>query len=757
MATTSYDFDGTITKKIDGVVQYSKTYTASQALGTALIPSPPAPSPSSPAPAPGGVAPTLNSVIAAENVSYTAPVPMTVRFVSEDDPLLFVEKDVAQGETFVCDNVYFGNDPHFNHAKHCEYRGAPSGTGTGTPIVNDIVDATGSIVTASYDAMLANGVANNDSWYAYLRGPAAASSAGGTKFFERPHTQFPGSFGGQALCKYEHGGPPEPGGGGFFSTSQTDVACAGPTSGSGVVSLQTSGYTSNVGMVSPQPQWQRNYSIEHPNLPTYRTAGTLPASGDVKATYVISSNDVSSENGTSRIVITSNGKLVTVGSNTAGNSPHSLALDAGKFPVTGCMTSKAEFAFVPVWDSATRTGQVAVIICGGLFDGAKWDDVSNPALWTTSNPATALATEDWWAEWRQMYPGLPNQGNTAFMKVLGYVPIPGMSAPTSCAATTGFHPWQMIGGITSPQGHGTPGYGMSPISAHYTELRDGGTFGGRLARGGLLMVASKSEKKVAFFDLKPLFEWVYDSYYGANHTRGERQNLGMGATQWPQTMANSGVTMPHIKTISFASTVNALKFTATQPSPITGNRPAFGWVLTGDGICHVMACGNYVPSNRTGLQGQPAEIFEKSTVAGFGSVSSVATMLGMKQTGNVDPNNGFWFVCRTTREIGFARMNTDGTGGSVAFKYTPHADQCVDPIGLADIDNYSNETNAQIVFDYNGKRISTFRTDILHHNGSWSAWPQNTPVQLTNGIPVEYYGSFTTAGKPVHGLTANVP
>ena len=42
-------------------------------------------------------------------------------------------------------------------------------------------------------------------------------------------------------------------------------------------------------------------------------------------------------------------------------------------------------------------------------------------------------------------------------------------------------------------------------------------------------------------------------------------------------------------------------------------------------------------------------------------------------------------------------------------------------------------------------------------NGSWTGWPQDTPVKSTNGVQAEFYGSFRTSGKPAAALTSNVP
>jgi hypothetical protein len=225
-------------------------------------------------------------------------------------------------------------------------------------------------------------------------------------------------------------------------------------------------------------------------------------------------------------------------------------------------------------------------------------------------------------------------------------------------------------------------------------------------------------------------------------------------------MALSGVTMPVVKTVTFPDQVAAVKFTGTRPAPQTPGEP-FNWVVTnsasGQGTVHVMAVGDCVPGTANNKSCAAGNISERSTVTGLPYVSSIATMLGMKRSGNVDVNTGFWFVGRPGRDVGYVRLDSSGAGGSIGLQYKTSVDQCADPVGLADIDNYSNEANSQLLMCYNDKKVATYRTDTLFHNGSWSAWAQSTPVQGTSGVPVEYYGSLSTPGKPMHALTANVP
>ena len=138
---------------------------------------------------------------------------------------------------------------------------------------------------------------------------------------------------------------------------------------------------------------------------------------------------------------------------------------------------------------------------------------------------------DWWHEWMGVYPGLPNQGNIAYMKIMGYVDLPGINAPTEIAVTTGLHPWKTLQGDGSFIGYATP---LSSQSNRQSFL-DGGPNAGRYSRGGMAVVISKSEKKAAFIDLRPLFTFVNGVYFGGSQDQFNQtmSSLGQGDSQWP--------------------------------------------------------------------------------------------------------------------------------------------------------------------------------------------------------------------------------
>ena len=60
------------------------------------------------------------------------------------------------------------------------------------------------------------------------------------------------------------------------------------------------------------------------------------------------------------------------------------------------------------------------------------------------------------------------------------------------------------------------GAANSPLTSNWQSFASGGSNYGRYAKGGVAVVISKSEQKVAFIDLKPLFSYVNSVYFSSN-------------------------------------------------------------------------------------------------------------------------------------------------------------------------------------------------------------------------------------------------
>src|SRR5262249_24561934 len=213
--------------------------------------------------------------------------------------------------------------------------------------------------------------------------------------------------------------------------------------------------------------------------------------------------------------------LGTAGSNTA-NNPATVALAPNKVPSAVAVSNDNELAFVSLWDTVALKGQVAVVALAGLCDGCS--PTGDPSTWY-----------EWWHEWKGVYPGLPNMGNTVFMKVLGYIDLP-FAAPTEIAVTTGMHQFNTV----LPGGN-FMGADNSPLPSFYQTFAPGGSNYGRTPKGGVVVVLSKSENKAAFIDLKPLFTYLQSMYFTSQinsiypASSPQKGTVGPAPTQWPYT------------------------------------------------------------------------------------------------------------------------------------------------------------------------------------------------------------------------------
>ncbi|MDO9441577.1 MAG: hypothetical protein Q7T73_11870, partial [Beijerinckiaceae bacterium] len=246
------------------------------------------------------------------------------------------------------------------------------------------------------------------------------------------------------------------------------------------------------------------------------------------------------------------------GSNNALNEA-TTQLDPGMVPTGIVVTNSGEFALVTVWDTVAIRGRVAVIALAGLCNSC-----------TPEQPRK----DTYWGEWDAPYPGLPNLSNFAFMKLLGYVELPDMKAPTEIFATTGVNPWT--------------GYGQTTRDRYFLNLRNeanrqtfiNGANANAYARSGIAVVLSKSERKASFIDLRPLFAYYRKMYFGARSDFEKTADLGPTATQWPFTFQAAAEQRPTIvKTIDLENPPTAVRMTLWTP----WNERRRAWIATEEG------------------------------------------------------------------------------------------------------------------------------------------------------------------------------
>jgi hypothetical protein len=288
----------------------------------------------------------------------------------------------------------------------------------------------------------------------------------------------------------------------------------------------------------------------------------------------------------------------------------------------------------------------------------------------------------------------------------------------------------------------------------YSPLTDAGkraSFSGsgsnanRYAKAGVAVVISKSEKKAAFIDLKPLFSYVNSVYFGTGPT--EFTNLGQADNQWPYTFANKPQQTPTvITTVALDDRPTAVKTT------VFGNVHR-AWIATEAGSLRIYGLGN-VPTGTTAT-----DVVERSRVA-IGKNPTSLAISKIDPDSDIDANNQQVLVAsRGDRKIQWVRFAADGNSGSVV--RTLQDSRIVDPIAVEDADNFSNVGHVLTVADYSGKKVSNYRYGPVFFSdrgGSWNCQPPGgCPVQATGDIKMEFGGSYALEGKPFQLRTANVP
>jgi hypothetical protein len=184
-------------------------------------------------------------------------------------------------------------------------------------------------------------------------------------------------------------------------------------------------------------------------------------------------------------------------------------LPPGKIPTAVALTPNNEFALVTVWDVERGKGQLAVV-----------------AL-----EARALAHHSW------HYAGLPNVGTYTRLKLLGFVDLPDMAAPTAIAAAANVAWWKWTTDVSKER-------------LDTQEVRDrwakGADDGHRAATAGYAVVLSRGENRASFVDLRPLFQYFASMYFTTPERFDKTKNEGPAPDQWPFTFDKAPEARPKV-------------------------------------------------------------------------------------------------------------------------------------------------------------------------------------------------------------------
>ena len=278
------------------------------------------------------------------------------------------------------------------------------------------------------------------------------------------------------------------------------------------------------------------------------------------------------------------------------------------------------------------------------------------------------------------------------------------------------------------------------------------------ARAGVAVVISKSEKRAAFVDLRPLFAYYKQQYFGQSQSGFNSMiaNRGDGASQWPYTFDVAPSQKPSvIKVVDLANRPTAVKVSLTAPFR--------AFVATQEGKLRVFDLGTGYLNQAGG--GTPSDISERfsvdvgrnPTAISYVKEHGVNAASAMK---DIYPNGyekELIVTSRGDRKLQWVRFDAGLTNGSVA--RTLQESRMIDPISTEDADNHGTESYLVSVADYAGKGIHNFLYGPIYwhtYDASKACSTAKGGCKLLNNAPFEYGGTFKLPGKPFHAMGANI-
>ena len=570
---------------------------------------------------------------------------------------------------------------------------------------------------------------------AYRYGNASTAAASGTTWYQRADT--PRKYAGDG-GDWQVGGPDTSYVGDYQSNFANAVFVADdPVNRVGVADIMTQVQSFNTFTQRPQP------------APLW--AGKNPDPNNFYGSDDFNGKDLGARNpvaaargygfpgwGDEAVVAYQNGLLATgIGSNTAQNR-YSIKLPANKVPTGIAQTNASEFALVTVWDTTAMKGQIAVVAMAGLANGAT---VASPDIGDVG-----------WGEWGRVHPGLRNRGNIGYMKVLGYVDLPdSMRAPTEITATTGWNPWS--GRPVDAAGNLVSEYKIPLENETNRQTFISGKNTNAYAKGGMAIVVSKSEKRAAFIDLKPLFDYYRTMYFGSKADFDKTASVGAADNQWPYAFSQAPQSMPTVvQTVDLGDKPTAVKAT------LWGNNLR-GWVATENGSLRLFDLAGYGNGSGAGTIKQVG-----SVTVGPNPVSIAYYRGKMNDMGN-DINESAMVLSRGDRAVRWVDFSSDHNSGSVRTAVLTDS-RIVDPLYIEDNHNHGTQGWVLSMADYGGKAIRNYRySSVVFFSNQGAGLACQPPTGCGLGannrpateVPFEYGGHMTLPGKPFVVTGANVP
>ncbi|MEZ4365411.1 MAG: hypothetical protein R2939_03875 [Kofleriaceae bacterium] len=411
------------------------------------------------------------------------------------------------------------------------------------------------------------------------------------------------------------------------------------------------------------------------------------------------------------VVAFAGGQIGTTGTfGSGGNSHVFVELPAGKVPTSIDVTTSSEFALLTIWDTEALRGQLAVVAMAGP------------------------KTPGFWGDWTRVYPGLFNEGQISFMKVLGYVDLPDMVAPIAVSAVTDVQ-FNMFNTDDTVE------YDLQDEATRQRFID--GDLAGRVPRAGFAMVLSRSEKRVTLVDLQPLLAYFADQYFGSADAFAETIAYGDAPTAWPYTFEVAPEARPQVvRTLVFDECPTAVRASLDlrkpgEPTPPVNLGRAL--VATEDGTLHAFDVAGLADERAADAEA----IVATGTTAVGRNPTDIAYLLRDKRS--------FAVVSRGDRRVDF--LDGDGSGTFTVSK-TLRDSRLLDPVAASDVLWFGNEVPILTVADFAGKQVVNYRygAAVLHFYDG-----QTYGMGESGDDDFECGGVLPTAGGAFAISSTNVP
>jgi hypothetical protein len=419
------------------------------------------------------------------------------------------------------------------------------------------------------------------------------------------------------------------------------------------------------------------------------------------------------------LMVFQNGMLAIGGSNTSQERYPTFQFPPHKVPTAITLTPQNEFALVTVWDTKELKGQVAVLAMESGY-------AANEGLMAIYS-------------WHEPYPGLCNVGGFRFIKLLGYLDLPGMYAPTAISAWCNARWWG---------GHISVKEGLTTQAAR-DKWRNGLEGKGPLEyQGGVTrgyaVIASRSENKIVFLDLSPLFLQMAKMYFTTAENFAKTRDIGLGDKQWPYTFEVAPDSRP-----VFSKPITVKQPTAVACSLFGSSGTWFGkqsgrgcrtYVACMDGTLKVFATDSLADDSPAGQKVPLAQV-------GVAKVGRNPCWITYDRTLFSSGKNGIWVVSRGDRMV----QRLLFTGDAAVNDLTIRDKRLLDPVCADVSDNHSNGGKILIVCDFAGMRLTGYRYEKVTLTTK-----QVVGMGPEEKDPFECTGSLELPGHPFSVSASNV-